>query len=98
MTPKEEYLQGIKDLDEAYQIEKKKLIYEYAKNVNPYKQGDIILDHIGYGEVVSYRPGFSIGTETPDIVYKCRVLNKDKKLPKKMEYRDIWMSNIKSEK
>ena len=96
MTP-QDYLDELYYLDEAYQTEKKNLIYEYVKSANPYSKGDIIRDHIGYGEVVSYRPTFIIGQDYPDICYKCRVLNRDKKLPKKMEYRDIYFSNVRKE-
>lgn len=96
MDAKQNYLQGLRDLDEAYQIEKNKLELEYVKALNPYRAGDVIRDAQGYGEIISYKPisGKFSHDYLPTIQYKCRVLTEDKKPAKKLEYRYIFIENI----
>lgn len=96
MTPEEFYDDEMKALEEAYEAEKRRIIIEYGKKKNTFSTGSIIRDHIGYGEVISFKVGMGIG-RYPDLVYKCRELTKDKKPTKKLEYRNIYLSNVKTD-
>lgn len=93
---RQEYLESLEALDKEYQLCKKEFMFEYCRTNNPYKKGDIIQDHQGKGEVISWKPFFGITDPDglPTIEYKCRVLKKDGTLPKKMEYRSIYLCNM----
>lgn len=68
---------------------------EYAESNNPYKIGDIINDHSGYGRIESIQVNKAFGNEYPECVYWCEELTV-KYLPKKNpSKRNIWQSNIK---
>lgn len=93
MTPEEIYDDEIKGLDEAYEIEKRKIVLQYLRNKNIYKQGDILEDNMGFGEVLSCKQIYGFG-KYPSLGYQCRVLTKDLKPTKKIEYRTIALSNV----
>ena len=79
----------------SYLVDVKLLQHEYATSNNPYKEGDIIEDHIGKGQ---WNGNYHISTRDsdslPEMVYHCRVLKKDGTPTKKEEYRGIYGSNI----
>lgn len=59
MTPGEQYVESITALDEEYQAEKKRILYEYARAVCPCKKGDKVHDETGWIRVdkilITYR-------------------------------------------
>lgn len=95
MTPEEFYDDEMKALETAIEEEKRRIVLEYAKMKNKFPAGTIIEDHIGKGEVISFKVSYSL-TRYPDLVYKCRALTKEGKPTKKLEYRSIYLSNVKT--
>lgn len=78
----------------AYERRLEELNLEFFLSNNPYKEGNIIEDHMGKGmwngKYKIYR-GLKI---LPEFVYYCRVCKKDGTPTKKEEYRWIYSSNI----
>jgi hypothetical protein len=95
MTPEEFYDDEMAALEKAFEEEKRRIILEYAKMKNTFPAGAIIEDHVGKGEVISFKVSLML-SKYPDLVYKCRVLTKDGKPTKKLEYRNIYLSNVKT--
>jgi hypothetical protein len=89
----QEYKEEMKILAAKYEDSRRKLIKKYADANNPYKEGDIIEDHIGRGEIISI--GYFMSFDTPQCVYRCKVVNKDGSYSKRDNVRAIYRSNLK---
>ena len=89
---KEEYLQGIKEIESKMDLLKTDLMKEYVKSNNPYKKGDIVTDGIGSLRIESM--GFSWGYVSPCAVYRGIELKKDGSECKKQTGRTVFQSNI----
>ena len=91
----ETYKAGRAAFYNAYLTKINELKKEFVTSNNPYKEGDIIEDHIGKG---LWNGNYHIYTRDsdslPEMVYHCRVLKKDGTPTKKEEYRGIYGSNI----
>lgn len=59
MDAKQKYLDEIRELDESYLEEKRRILLEYARQHCPYKRGDQVRDATGWIEIqkvlVTYR-------------------------------------------
>lgn len=96
-TPMSEeiYKAGLIAFYDAYLTKINELEHEYVTSNNPYKEGDIIEDHIGKGLWNGKYEVYSSGRNSiPEMVYHCRVLKKDGTPTKREEYRPIFSSNI----
>ena len=91
----ETYKAGREAFYNAYLVKIDELKKEFVTSNNPYKEGDIIEDHIGKG---MWNGEYGVYTydrySLPEMTYQCRVLKKDGTPTKKEEYRTIYGSNI----
>lgn len=91
----ETYKAGREAFYNAYLVKIDELKNEYATSNCPYKEGDIIEDHIGKGMWNGEYEVYSSGRNSmPEMMYNCRVLKKDGTPTKREEYRQIYSSNI----
>jgi hypothetical protein len=93
---KENFEKEIKQLEEEFELRKRKIISLYASENNPHKLGDIIAD--GFRTILIDKIQFRLGYSSnfPQCVYYGFVLKKDK-TPRKDKSRDsIYQCNIKT--
>lgn len=89
---KEQLLATLKKLEETYENDRKKILKEYALSKNPFKQGDIITDHIG--SVKFERIGFYMRKDIAECTYTGAELKKDGTPKKNGSVRTVYQSNI----
>ena len=92
---KEEYKSKMKELENEFRKKKSILYREYAESNNPYKVGDIIEDHLGKGQIISWETCMLFAQDFPCLSYKCHNLLKNGNISKKEPMRYIYQNNIK---
>jgi len=89
----EQYLQMLKDLENDFNKERRKLAVRYAQANNPYKIGDIISDHSDTIKIENI--GFDWGyNNNPSCVYTGVILKKDLTPNKLNKKTSIYQINI----
>lgn len=89
----ETYLQGIENLKNVFETERRKLIKIYVDHNNPHKVGEIIHDHIG--SIRIEKIGYYISYEKPEATYTGVELLKNGTPNKKGNKRTIYQQNLK---
>jgi len=92
----DEYKEKLKQLEEAYQKEKKQLAVKYAMSNNTVKIGDVITDHIGSIIVDKINVG-GYSWRGVECVYEGFELTKRGRPFKNKRRRVVWQSNLKKE-
>lgn len=90
----EEYNEKMKAAKLELERKQDAINIEYAESNNPYKVGDIIEDHIGKGQIISWSPTKLYLENYPCLLYKCHNLLKSGKVSKKEPIRNIYQRNI----
>lgn len=86
----------IAELEADFEKKKRALIAEYIKKKNPYKEGEIIEDHIGLVKIE--RLSYTLIEGFPELVYIGKCLTKKKQLRKDGSSRRVYYPNIKNPK
>lgn len=90
---KEEYDLALNELSTEYDKKRREVDRRYAFANNPYKVGDKISDHISTIEIQSINAYVQFGG-IPECVYTGIQYNKDGKVSKKQDHKNIYQSNI----
>lgn len=96
MTP-EQYKERKKQLERKLEVELINLAKEYALANNPYKEGDVLQDHIGKIRVRKIQvsaSSFVSGSNLPTCVYTGLELKKDGTPTAKGTERSVWQQNL----
>lgn len=92
MNP-QEYKDRLSTLEDEFENKKKELIKECALSNNPYKNGDIVADHIGSIRIEKIM--VSLGSDRkPTCVYYGPELKKDLTPRKDGSKRQVWQVNL----
>jgi len=90
---KEQYETAKKELENEFEEKKKLLAIDFARENNPYKQGDIISDHYKTIIIQKWKTTYG-GFEYPSLVYYGTVLKKDGTPAKNQTDNAIYQRNI----
>ena len=89
----EEYRLRLDSLSKEYEINRRKIMREFAISNNELKVGDIFIDHIGPIQIESIRVGFGNLSSLPECVYQGTELKKDYTPKKSGSKREGWSQN-----
>jgi len=89
---KEELEKEMVELEKQHYANQRKLYQKYALANNPYKEGDIITDHVASIQIQSI--GLHVSMGEPCCKYIGLQLNKDGKPSKKQDHNIIYQTNI----
>lgn len=92
MSP-EIYKEKVKELEKEYESKKLQLMKQFVDANNPYKIGDVVIDHVGaiVVEKITYSLGFN---SFPCAIYFGIELKKDGTPTKELSKRNVWQSNV----
>ncbi len=89
----EEYKSALNDIEKEAKAKKQQLYKDYAKANNPYKEGDIITDHIGSIRIEKITAVMD-ANNIPVCWYDGKVIKKDGTPTKRGAKRSIYQHNI----
>ena len=83
-----------RELQAEFDEKKKQLAIQYARENNPYKQGDVISDHMKTIRIEKWRAYVGLNNY-PMCIYTGTVLKKDGTEAKNQKDNEIYQQNIK---
>lgn len=90
---KEQYDLAKKELEKEFEEKKKFLAIDFARENNPYKQGDIISDHYKTIKIERWKTTYG-GFGYPSLIYYGTALKKDGTPAKNQKENAIYQENI----
>ncbi len=90
----ENYKKGLAEIDKEKEVKIRRLNIEFAQANNPYKQNDIVQDHIGRLLVHEIKYRGRGWNDLPECLYYGVELKKDGSPMKKQSGRCVYQSNI----
>lgn len=90
-----DYKQRKEDLRVRFDKLKYNLDVEFAESCNPYKVGDIIVDHIGKARILKWEMRLNSSTQIPELRYWCDNLTQKGTINKREPERWVYQCNIK---
>ncbi len=90
----ENYQKALNEIDKEMEERRRKLSILFAKENNPYKEGDIVTDNIGSLEIKSIKYFNNGWNALPCCVYYGSELKKDGSPKLRQEKRGVYQTNI----
>lgn len=91
----EQYNKRLAELNKQHILNQKKLKMYFARENDPYKEGDIIQDHLHTGRIKGKKYYLGTSYSLPCMVYICDNLTKKETINKKKPEITIFQTNIR---